>query len=139
MRILRNNLLVGLLVVIAAIGITIILVRSINQLLRSLAAKAIADPVSNRELVSRVNSMARLIRAERKTDRYILELEQAMENIKVLSGIIPICMHCKKIRDDKGYWNQLEVFIQSHSSAQFSHGLCEACLEKYYPEEDEDL
>ena len=95
----------------------------------------IGRPVANRELVSRVNSMVRLIRAERKTDSYIKELEQAMEKIKVLSGILPICMHCKQIRDDKGYWNQLEQFIQSHSSAQFSHSLCEACFEKYYPEE----
>ena len=95
----------------------------------------IARPVSNRELLSRVNAMIRLIRAERKTDSYIRELEQAMEKIKVLSGILPICMHCKQIRDDKGYWNQLEQFIQSHSSAQFSHSLCEACFEKYYPEE----
>ncbi len=62
----------------------------------------ITRPVSNRELVSRVNSMVRLIRAERKCDGYILKLEKALEEIKVLSGIVPICMHCKKIRDDKG-------------------------------------
>ncbi len=96
----------------------------------------IARPVSNRELISRVAAMVRLIRAERKSDRYIYELEQAMEKIKVLSGIVPICMHCKQIRDDKGYWNQLEEFISQHSEAQFSHALCDACLEKYYPEED---
>ena len=96
----------------------------------------IARPVSNRELISRVNSMVRLIRAERERDHYILELEKAAEKIKVLSGIIPICMHCKQIRDDKGYWSQLEEFISKHSDAQFSHSLCEACLEKYYPEED---
>ena len=96
----------------------------------------IARPVSNRELISRVNSMVRLIRAERERDHYILELEKAAEKIKVLSGIIPICMHCKQIRDDKGYWNQLEEFISKHSDAQFSHSLCDECLEKYYPEED---
>lgn len=98
----------------------------------------IARPVSNRELVSRVNSMVRLIRAEKKSDSYILELEQAMEKIKVLSGIVPICMHCKSIRNDKGYWDRLEAFIESHSSAQFSHSICESCLEKYYPEEEDD-
>ncbi|WP_163338979.1 hypothetical protein [Desulfopila sp. IMCC35008] len=59
-----------------------------------------------------------------------------MHKIKVLSGIVPICMHCKQIRDDKGYWNQLEAFISKHSDAQFSHGICEAYLGKYYPEED---
>lgn len=96
----------------------------------------IARPVSNRELLSRVAAMVRLIRAERKCDNYIIELEQAAEKIKTLSGIIPICMHCKQIRDDKGYWNQLEAFISKHSDAQFSHSLCENCLEKYYPEED---
>lgn len=92
-------------------------------------------PVSNRELAARVNSMARLIRAERKCASYIEELEDALEKIKVLSGIVPICMHCKKIRDDQGYWNQLESFIQKHSSAQFSHGVCDPCLHKHYPEE----
>ena len=98
----------------------------------------IVRPVSSRELVSRVNSMVRLIRAERKSDGYILELEQAMDKIKVLSGIVPICMHCKSIRNDKGYWSRLEAFIETHSSAQFSHSICEPCLEKYYPEEDDD-
>ena len=96
----------------------------------------IARPVSNRELLSRIKLIVRLIRAERKNDSYISELQQALENIKVLSGIIPICMHCKQIRDDKGYWNKLEKFISEHSDAQFSHGICDACLEKYYPEED---
>jgi DNA-binding response OmpR family regulator len=94
----------------------------------------VARPVSNRELLSRVKLMVRLIRAERKNDAYISELEQAIEKIKVLSGIIPICMHCKQIRDDKGYWNKLEAFISNHSEAVFSHSLCEVCLEKYYPE-----
>jgi DNA-binding response OmpR family regulator len=96
----------------------------------------IARPVSNREILSRVNLMVRLIRAERKNVSYIFDLEQAMKKIKVLSGIVPICMHCKQIRDDKGYWNQLESYISKHSDALFSHGICEACLGKYYPEED---
>ena len=95
----------------------------------------IARPVSNRELISRIAAMVRLIRAERKCDSYILQLEQSMEKIKVLSGIIPICMHCKQIRDDKGYWNKLEEFISKHSDALFSHSVCDTCLEKYYPEE----
>lgn len=96
----------------------------------------IARPVSSRELVSRVNSIVRLIRAEREVDSYILELEQAAKKIKVLSGIIPICMHCKEIRDDKGYWNQLEKYIAEHSDTQFSHGICDKCLEKHYPDYD---
>ncbi len=97
-----------------------------------------ARPVSQRELASRVNSMARLIRAERKCEAYIVELEKALEDIKVLSGIVPICMHCKKIRDDKGYWNQLESYIQNHSSAKFSHGICDPCMHTHYPEDAKD-
>ena len=48
-------------------------------------------------------------------------------NIKTLSGLLPICSHCKKIRDDKGYWNKIEGYIQKHSTAQFSHGICPEC------------
>lgn len=61
------------------------------------------------------------------------DLEKALSEIKTLSGIVPICMHCKGIRDDQGYWNQLEKYISEHSDAQFSHGICEKCIEKYYP------
>ncbi len=60
------------------------------------------------------------------------ELEDAADEIKTLKGIIPICMHCKGIRDDKGYWKQLEEYITEHSEAEFSHGVCEACLKKHY-------
>lgn len=56
------------------------------------------------------------------------------EELRMLKGIIPICMHCKEIRDDKGSWNQLEKYISEHSEAQFSHGICEKCLEKHYSE-----
>jgi len=61
------------------------------------------------------------------------KLEQALAEVKTLSGLLPICMHCKKIRDDKGYWNQIETYISQHSSAEFSHGICQDCVEKYYP------
>lgn len=64
-------------------------------------------------------------------------LEMALSEIKTLKGIIPICMYCKGIRDDKGYWNQLEKYIIEHSEAQFSHGICEKCMEKHYSETDD--
>lgn len=57
------------------------------------------------------------------------------EELRMLKGIIPICMHCHQIRDDKGSWNKLEKFITEHSEAQFSHGICEKCLKENYPEE----
>jgi len=64
------------------------------------------------------------------------ELENALDNIKTLKGIVPICSHCKKIRDDKGYWNQLEAYMAEHSEADFSHSICPECAEKYYPDMD---
>ena len=62
------------------------------------------------------------------------KLLSAMNDIKTLSGLLPICASCKKIRDDKGYWNQLERYIQKHSDATFSHGLCPDCVSNLYPE-----
>jgi len=61
------------------------------------------------------------------------KLEVALLEIKTLKGILPICSYCKKIRDDKGYWNQIEDYIHEHSKAEFSHGICQECVEKYYP------
>ncbi len=66
------------------------------------------------------------------------KLEQALTEVRQLSGLLPICMHCKKIRDDKGYWNKIEMYIMKHSEAKFSHGICERCVEKYYPKEDDN-
>lgn len=64
------------------------------------------------------------------------KLIKATEEIKVLSGLLPICSSCKKIRDDKGYWNQIEAFIQERSEAKFSHSICKDCVKKLYPELD---
>ena len=64
------------------------------------------------------------------------ELEQTLNEVKTLQGLIPICSSCKKSRDDKGYWNQIEAYIAEHSQAQFSHGICPECIKKLYPEFD---
>jgi len=53
-----------------------------------------------------------------------------------LSGLLPICAHCKKIRDDKGYWNKIEAYVEKHSNASFSHGMCPECLDLFYDKED---
>ena len=82
-----------------------------------------------------VLSLERTIRfkdAEQK--KMIKELQDAFQNIKTLQGLIPICASCKKIRDDKGYWNQIEAYISEHSSAEFSHGICPDCARRIYPE-----
>ena len=60
------------------------------------------------------------------------KLLKALKEIKALSGLLPICASCKKIRDDKGYWNQIESYIQKHSGAQFSHGICPDCAQKIF-------
>ncbi len=65
-----------------------------------------------------------------------VELQYALDNVKTLSGLLPICSFCKKIRDDKGYWNQIEQYIHEHSEAKFSHGICQECAKKHYPDFD---
>lgn len=74
-------------------------------------------------------------RTEREKDDAIRRLHAAMDEIQTLRGIIPICAHCKKIRDDQGAWSQVEAYIQRHSEARFSHGICPDCLRRYYPDD----
>ena len=73
-------------------------------------------------------------RAEATLQEKVEELRQALDQIKTLSGILPICMHCKKIRDDKGSWNRMEIYIRDRTEAEFSHGICPECMKKLYPE-----
>jgi hypothetical protein len=72
--------------------------------------------------------------AEEEREGLIAELQKALSEVKALSGMLPICASCKRIRDDKGYWNHLESYIRDHSEAEFSHGICPDCVEKLYPE-----
>ena len=64
------------------------------------------------------------------------KVEAALAKVRKLSGLLPICFYCKKIRDDTGYWNQIEAYIQEHSEAEFSHSICQECAKKYYPDMD---
>ena len=61
-------------------------------------------------------------------------LEAALAEVKTLTGLLPICSACKKIRDDQGYWNHVEAYIESHSEATFSHGMCPECGKQWYPD-----
>lgn len=79
--------------------------------------------------MARHNDMMELRRVNYK-------LEQALNEIKTLRGILPLCSFCKKIRDDKGYWEQVDVYIQEHTEADISHGICPECMEEHYPELD---
>lgn len=96
----------------------------------------ITRPISNRELKARVNAMVRILNVERERDRLICELQEALSQVKQLSGLLPICSHCKKVRDDMGYWNQIDVYIEEHSNVDISHSVCPECAVKYYPDMD---
>ncbi|BBO77525.1 hypothetical protein DSCW_49420 [Desulfosarcina widdelii] len=76
---------------------------------------------------------------EEEREQLIAELKNALDEIKTLRGILPICSFCKKIRNDKGYWEQVEVYISKNSSADISHSICPECLKKEYPEFSQDV
>jgi len=67
-------------------------------------------------------------------EKLIGELQEAMDKIKVLRGFLPICAHCKKILNEDGEWQQMEVYVTDHSEAQFSHGVCPDCIKTHYPD-----
>jgi len=100
----------------------------------------ISKPVNSVELLARVSS-ALLLKQEmdRRKNRELElrrsndELQKALKEVKVLRGLIPICASCKKIRNDGGFWQQLEEYLGEHSEAEFSHGLCQPCIKKLYP------
>ena len=73
-------------------------------------------------------------KTEEEKELIITELREAVGKIRTLSGMLPICSVCKKIRDDKGYWNQLEAYISDYSDAEFSHSICPVCAKKLYPD-----
>ncbi|MEW6428080.1 MAG: PAS domain S-box protein [Thermodesulfobacteriota bacterium] len=77
-------------------------------------------------------------KAAAEKERLLANLRKATEEIKVLQGILPICSFCKQIRDDKGYWNQLEKYLSEHSEVRFSHSICPDCLREHYPAMTED-
>lgn len=100
----------------------------------------INKPVKSVELLARVTSaltlkteMDRRKQREAELRRINEDLQQALREVKVLRGLIPICASCKKIRNDDGFWQQIEVYIGEHSEVEFSHGLCQPCLKKLYP------
>lgn len=100
----------------------------------------ISKPVNSVELLARVSS-ALLLKQEmdRRKNRELElrrsndELQKALKEVKVLRGLIPICASCKKVRNDGGFWQQLEEYLGEHSEAEFSHGLCQPCIKKLYP------
>ena len=97
----------------------------------------IIKPISNKELVARIQAMERIKNAEdalrkkgKEQEELIVKLQAALAEIKTLQGLIPICSSCKKIRDDEGFWDQLEAYLSKHTDAVFTHGLCPDCFHK---------
>ncbi len=97
----------------------------------------VQKPFDKEELEVRINAGRRILKMQQDLKTHIASLEEAISHIKTLQGIIPICMHCHSIRDDKESWERIETYISRHSEAEFSHSLCPACMEKYYSDLDE--
>ncbi len=115
-----------------------------RQRLRSFLIAIFASIISIVVIVFFEKQISRLISSyENRIEEYTNSLveqkekaEKALKEVKQLKGMLPICSYCKKIRDDKGYWNQIEKYIHEHSDAQFSHGICQECAKKYFPDFD---
>jgi len=98
--------------------------------LNSGANDFVTKPFDGEELIARVRVGIRVLELQSNLAARVRELEEAMANIKVLQGLLPICTYCKKIRDDQNYWQQVEGYVAKHTSARFSHGICPDCYEK---------
>lgn len=94
----------------------------------------LVKPYDNAELRSCIEIALIKYRAAKEREKLIVELENALLQVKKLSGLLPICAACKKIRDDKGGWQQIEDYIATHSEADFSHSICPQCAQRLYPE-----
>ncbi|WP_163337696.1 PleD family two-component system response regulator [Desulfopila sp. IMCC35008] len=124
--------------------------KDINFGLQLGAVDYLTKPVNDIELIARVKTHTSLQRARKLIERRNRELKEknrelaqllaenrkAHSEIKTLRGMIPICSKCKKIRDDKGFWNQIETYISEHSEAQFTHSICLNCARELYPDLD---
>lgn len=94
----------------------------------------IVKPISRLRLLARVKNQLALHQKQRELEIKNRELEEVLAQVKVLHGILPICSFCKQIRNDHGAWQRLEEYIQLHSDAEFSHGICPKCAQEKYPE-----
>lgn len=98
----------------------------------------ITKPYDPDELRARVAVGRRILGLQAALTEKISALQHALDEVRTLQGIVPMCANCKKIRDDQGYWNQVEVYMRTHTDARISHGICPECARKLYPELDLD-
>jgi len=94
----------------------------------------LTKPFDPGKLKARVAVGRRMVEMKEGLVIKLRELREALDHIRTLQRILPICSFCKKIRDDKGYWNQVESYVSRHSEVQFSHSVCPECMRKHYPE-----
>jgi sigma-B regulation protein RsbU (phosphoserine phosphatase) len=90
----------------------------------------VTKPFDRNELLARVRVGGQMVGLQADLAARVNELEDALAKVKQLQGMLPICSYCKKIRDDKNYWHQVETYVRCHSEAEFSHGICPGCWEK---------
>lgn len=134
---LQRNILIA---VLAFVGIEFLFWLALRMTSRKLERMVEAGRVQlaekNRQLQEELVAREKL---QQEREELIVELKAAVEDVKALSGLLPICSYCKKIRNDDGYWQRLEAYIESHSEAEFSHGICSECLEVHFPGVNERL
>ena len=110
---------------------------SMDDIVAGLGAGAddyVTKPFDKRELRARVDVGRRVVELRLTLARRVEELQRAVEKVQRLRGLLPICSFCKKIRDDRGYWEQVEVYIRDHAGVEFTHGLCPECVARHYPQ-----
>lgn len=90
----------------------------------------ILKPFTERDLKAGIEMALYKHKLERERENLIQKLQDALARVKMLSGLLPICCSCKKIRDDQGYWHQVEAYLRDHSEAEFTHGLCPRCKDE---------
>lgn len=103
---------------------------NIVQGLEAGANDYVAKPFKRRELQARLRVGLRVIQLQDELVRHVAQLQAALEQVKELQGLLPICSYCKRVRDDHNYWEQIDTYVAEHSKAEFSHGICPDCYEK---------
>ncbi len=120
--------------------IPIIFISALNELKDKVKAFSaggvdyITKPFQIEEVLARVNTHINLHSLQRCLEKKNIELQKALDEVKQLRGFLPICASCKNIRDDQGYWTQIELYIRDHSEAEFTHSICPDCATKLYPD-----